>query len=123
MKHLKTFENHSNIEVTQSGGLQCDNPNCDWSDMTIPVSEYDKWVNKGCPKCGECVLTEDDFNKTNQLMSAINMINSMSPEQLDELSKHMDSDDIIDAYLKLKAFGFKHEGDDNWRVDFNKNQE
>jgi hypothetical protein len=121
MKYIKLFEEFDTIEVSKSGGLNCDNPDCDWSDGTIPCSDYEKWVNKPCPECGENLLTEEDFNKTTQLMDAINVINSMTPEELEELSKNMDDNDIIEAYLKLKEFGLKHkDGDDKWTMDFKK---
>lgn len=116
MKHLMKFENFNNIEITQSGGLKCDNTSCDWTDPSISINDYKDWVNKPCPKCGECVLTEEDFNKTNMFVNAINMINQMSPSDLEELAKNMDSDDIIDAYLKLKNSGFQHKGGDEWSI-------
>lgn len=116
MRHLKKFENYNNIEVEQSGGLSCDNPSCDWEDASISTDDYKNWVNKGCPKCGQSVLSEEDYNKTMQLISAINLINSIPPEQLAELTKNMDSDDIIDAYLKLKDFGLNHKGGENWEM-------
>lgn len=116
MRHLKKFENYNNIEVTQSGGINCDNTSCGWNDQSIRVEDYKDWVNKPCPDCGENLLTEEDFNKTNQLMDAIKLINSMPPEELEEFTKNLDSDDIIDAYLKLKELGVKQkeEGGDEW---------
>lgn len=121
MKHIKTFENYNNIEIAKSGGLNCDNPNCDWSDMSIEVSDYKNWVNKPCPECGESLLTQEDYDKTVKFMDAINLINSIPPDQLEELSKNFDTDDIIDAYLKLKELGYRLEGGDNdsTRVNFN----
>lgn len=107
MRHLKRFENYNNIEIESSGGLKCDNINCNWEDMSIPIEDYVNWVNKPCPECGDVVLTEDDFNKTNQIMNAIKTINSISPEELEKLSLGASDDDIIDAYLKLKELGIR----------------
>ena len=46
------------------GGLKCDQPRCDWKDMTIPRSAYKSWLHKGCPKCGASVLTAADMRAT-----------------------------------------------------------
>ncbi len=118
MRHLKTFENYNNVEITQSGGIFCDNPDCGWGDETIKVEDYKDWVNKPCPDCGESVLTQDDFDKTNKFMDAINVINSIPPDELEKMTKNMSTDDIIDAYLKLKEFGFKHNDDDGDKWTF-----
>lgn len=119
MKHLKKFENYNNVEVSKSGGLKCDNQSCGWIDPSIKVEDYKDWVNKPCPECGENLLTEEDFDSTNRLMDAINMINSMSPDQLKDITKNMDADDMIDAYLKLKELGVnqKEEGSSEWTID------
>lgn len=42
----------------QIRGIKCDNPNCDFSDMTVKYEDYDKWLNKPCPKCGHNLLTK-----------------------------------------------------------------
>ncbi len=77
---------YDNVEVSQSGGLNCDNEECGWSDMNIPVSEYEKWVNIKCPNCGSILLTVEDHIKTKNLMDAIDMINSINPEDIDKLT-------------------------------------
>jgi predicted RNA-binding Zn-ribbon protein involved in translation (DUF1610 family) len=65
-----------NIELF-GGGLKCDNPECDYVNMEIPRSEYEKWINKPCPKCGENLLTEDDYMKSQFLESLVDMVNEM----------------------------------------------
>lgn len=78
------------IEVT-CGGLKCDNPSCDWTDPTVQVKEYKQWLNAPCPKCGENVLTEEDFKNTMLLRSIISMVNSVPEEDfenfLEDISK------------------------------------
>ena len=69
----------NNIEVT-GGGLQCDS--CDWKDETIAHADFKDWVNKPCPKCGANVLTEEDFRNAEVLEFAVNMVNSMTEEEL-----------------------------------------
>jgi hypothetical protein len=49
-------------------GLKCDNPNCDWVDMSILYKEYKDKIGMKCPKCGEVVLTEADYKTTRLLV-------------------------------------------------------
>jgi phage FluMu protein Com len=70
-----------NIEKV-GGGLKCDNPKCDWINETIPDEEFENWLNKPCPKCGENVLTDEDFKFAKALDSSIDFINQLSPEAL-----------------------------------------
>ena len=65
----------------RSEGLQCDSPTCDWTDPTIKVEDYEKWLNAPCPKCGENVLTDEDYNNTVNLMALVDMINEL-PEDI-----------------------------------------
>lgn len=66
------------IMETHISGLKCDNPKCDWKDMSIPLNEYPNWVGKRCPKCGEVVLTEKDWNTVQKLICIENFINKFS---------------------------------------------
>jgi uncharacterized paraquat-inducible protein A len=78
-------------------GIVCDNPDCNYEDMTVSHTELDKWLNKPCPKCGENLLTEEDFKNHSKLMATINLLNSMSEEQLEEFGKMLDIEVKIDA--------------------------
>lgn len=51
-------------------GIKCDNVKCDYSDKEVKSSDYAKYLNKPCPKCGENLLTEKDY-KVVQKMEAI----------------------------------------------------
>jgi hypothetical protein len=75
-----------NVEITQNG-LQCDNPNCDWKDTTIPAEDFVNWVDKPCPTCGENVLTEKDFNNWQAVMITASMLNSLSEKEITILAK------------------------------------
>jgi len=88
----------NNIEITDTG-LVCDNPNCDWKDETITFDIYHEWLNKPCPKCGENVLTEEDFLNAENLHSTINFINSLSEEQLEILSKEINGGEIVNSEI------------------------
>ena len=76
-----------NIEILNSGGLVCDNTKCDWEDKTVKVEDYPDWLNKPCPKCGENVLTEDDYNNHLLLLKMIEFVNTLSPEELAEFNE------------------------------------
>ena len=76
------------IEVN-SGGLQCDNPSCDWTDSTIEVENYKDWLNAPCPKCGENVLTEEDLTNTLMMRSIVNMVNAVPEEDFEQFMKDL----------------------------------
>jgi len=71
------------IELLSEGGLKCDNPNCDFKDSTMEVSENS--IGTPCPKCGENLLTEQDFINSEMLKMAVDLYNSLTPEQIKEL--------------------------------------
>lgn len=81
----------NDIEV-KTTGIQCDY--CDWKDETIPFSDLKDWINKPCPKCGENLLTEEDFNNAMQLMATVNFLNSLSEEDIEELNKLSDKEHL-----------------------------
>lgn len=50
------------------GGLKCDNPDCDFVDMSIEIDDYDKWLNVPCPKCGANLLTQEDYDAVKMIL-------------------------------------------------------
>lgn len=56
-------------------GLKCDNPKCDWEDMSISLEDYPQQVNALCPKCGECILTEADYVAVQKIIKAVKFTN------------------------------------------------
>ena len=62
------------LEINMSG-LKCDNPTCDY---------VEKWVNVKCPKCGEILLTEADYNNTKFLLGIIDLGNKIFPKRRDD---------------------------------------
>ena len=61
------------------GGIKCDS--CDWADMTVIVSDYEKYLNMPCPKCGANLLTEADYSTTMAIMALVDRLNTITPEQ------------------------------------------
>lgn len=57
------------------GGLKCDNPDCDWIDMSIESKDYRKWLNAPCPKCGSNLLTDADYKAFKAIRVMTKMIN------------------------------------------------
>lgn len=64
-----------NLIEINGGGIECDNPNCDWVDSTIHVSNYEKWIDVPCPKCGENVMTREDYNTFCAFLAAAKIAN------------------------------------------------
>lgn len=123
MKHLKSF-NENNIELGISG-LKCDNPNCDYNDPTVPLSDYEKSINKPCPKCGESLLTQDDFDQTMQMVKAVELMNKMTPEEIEKLSANLSEEEIDSALdmmnkLKMRKESDNEDGTENWSASVGK---
>ena len=66
------------------GGIKCDNKECDFTEMSVLFEDYDKWLNKPCPKCGCNLLTQQDFDTTKTLMDITRMINEVIEEDGEE---------------------------------------
>lgn len=65
------------------GGIKCDNPKCDYRNDKIELEDYEKWVNKPCPKCGENLFTKIDLENTMRLVNITKMINNILPKSED----------------------------------------
>jgi hypothetical protein len=91
-----------NIQLLESG-LKCDNPKCDWEDRTIPHSDYEKCIDKPCPKCGENILTKEDYSNAKLFHSVVDLVNSLSEEELEVINFESLGDlSIFSAEDKLK---------------------
>lgn len=54
----------ANLNELTIDGIKCDNPVCDWSDKSVKSeAEMSLFLNKPCPKCGQNVLTDDDWER------------------------------------------------------------
>lgn len=56
-------------------GIKCDNTSCDFADDTVKFEEYEDWLDKPCPKCGENLLTEEDLAAVIALMEGASIMN------------------------------------------------
>lgn len=75
------------IEIAKMGGLKCDNTDCDWSDMSIKVEFYKKYINYKCPKCGDNVFTKKDYITFKLLIGVIKIINFILPKRVSDDEK------------------------------------
>lgn len=76
------------------GGLKCDNVNCDWADPSIKMEEYKNYLNSPCPKCGDNILTEEDYENVKKLFGMVDFVNNLSEEEMKELRVDMESSGI-----------------------------
>jgi|SaaInlStandDraft_4_1057021.scaffolds.fasta_scaffold107247_3 hypothetical protein len=80
-------------------GIKCDNPSCDYTNEEVALDEYENWLNKPCPCCGENLLTEDDFN-TVKLMVAMVQIANEAPQAANNIDEPM-----IEAKISMDGSG------------------
>lgn len=93
------------IEEVNVGPIKCDAEGCDYTEQVAP-EDYTKYINKPCPKCGANLLTYDDYMRFKASMDAIDLVNSMTEEQLKEFNSIMAGIDQADEIKKmLEGFG------------------
>ena len=63
-------------EVTISG-LKCDS--CSYCDEDVSVFEFESYIDKPCPGCGESLLTPEDYRNTLALIGIAALSNEESP--------------------------------------------
>lgn len=94
------MENKDIVRIEEEGSIKCDNSTCDYV-IPVPVQDYSQYVNKPCPKCGENLLTEEDFNAHSKVLETINFINSLTEAQLEHLREIFE----IDSTKEKKEVG------------------
>lgn len=103
------MENEKKHITLTASGIKCDNPACSFSDMTVPFEEYEKWVDRLCPDCGENLFPRKDFEALNNLIYNIEAVNQMTEEEIKNLPiPEMESnfDENIDANETNGTFEF-----------------
>jgi hypothetical protein len=106
---------YDNVEMLESG-LKCDNPQCDWTDMSITFDNYKDWINCSCPKCGENVLTQSDYENAEQLRLMHEFLNSIPPKELEELTKSIDKEALKERLKERGVSGVELMDDPNRKV-------
>lgn len=109
------------IEILNEGGLKCDAEHCTFEDKTIPFEEYPNWINAPCPECGENLLTQEDYNNAKALKNSINLVNSMSEEQLKELTSKLDMSALEDNPMFAELNNYSSEENLKISVSTHKN--
>lgn len=118
MKHLKKFNEMNNIDMNISG-LKCDN--CDYSDDSVKLEDYEQSIGKPCPNCGESLLTKEDYDGVMQMVQAIEMLNTFSEADLDTIADNLSPDQIDGALdmmnqLKMTKTGDTDDGREKWDI-------
>jgi hypothetical protein len=96
-------KNYTELRI---GGIKCDS--CDFTDNTVKESDYLAWLNKPCPKCGENLLTEEDYEMSLFLRNAVDFMNTLTPEEVQELSKLGKAEDVFNSDVFAGAKGMEH---------------
>jgi len=96
-----------NIQI-KGTGIKCDNPTCDWKDETVNHSDLKNWLNALCPKCGENVLTPEDFENVQMLYLAMELTNAMSEDEINSLNETINRDDLLKTDFFKDAQGLEN---------------
>lgn len=89
-------------------GLKCDKEGCGYIDMSIPLSEYKDNINKECPLCSSVLLTQQDYDAVQLMVSldkAIEQELVVLPDNLstqEELFTWMKETNVVDKLNKVK---------------------
>jgi len=97
-----TTENIADLLVS---GLKCDNEACDYEDFDAKLEDYESYLNKPCPKCGESLLTPEDMETVNVLVKMTAMLNGMGLEP--------DDSERVNIEIKMKGDGSIELGDES----------
>ena len=66
------------IEMHQEYSIVCDNKQCDYkikSPTGDPNEDISGYLNMPCPKCGENLLTEQDYLQSLKVLRIVNWLN------------------------------------------------
>jgi len=100
---MQTNETPNHLTIK---GIKCDNPKCDYREEEIPYEDYEAWLGRECPECGDELLTEADLNTVKMMMSMVAIANQLKTdpnEPLLEATVEMDGTGKADlTNIKLK---------------------
>ncbi len=129
MNHLKKFNENDDASL-DIHGLKCDNPSCDWNDMSIPFEDYPNHVDASCPECGENILKNDEYQELLQLKNAVDLMNTYTEEELRSMLSNLSPEDMDAALDQMndlkKRFKLKKtdngDGTETWGSEDNINE-
>lgn len=81
--------------------IKCNNINCDYVHTDIKIEDFHRWVNKLCPKCGNNLLTENDYNDAKYLTQIAKLANSIFNEK-DDISMNIAVNDSGKIDFKIE---------------------
>lgn len=55
-------------------GIKCDH--CTYKDMNVQPEDYEAWLNRPCPECGENLLTQKDYDMVLHLQEKTAQMNA-----------------------------------------------
>lgn len=85
-------------------GIKCDH--CDYQEPNVKFEDYEKWLNKPCPKCGANLLTEADLNSLKMLIQLTNAANELFPSGFDgNDSKTPELDKKVKGIVEMNGTG------------------
>jgi len=85
------------IKIT---GIKCDNPECNFR-QAIKPEEYEQWINRPCPKCGQNLLTLKDYMAIMGLITIVNLINKFIPVSEEKHEKH----EVMKFHIEMNGTG------------------
>lgn len=92
--------------ILHAGGIKCDNPECDFADLSVGLEDYEEYLNRPCPKCGTNLLTQADYDNVKRIIEAASHVNHCyQGVQLPEgsacaVSFHMDGTGKLDINIE-----------------------
>lgn len=81
-------------------GIKCDH--CDYKNKDVCYSDYGDWLGKPCPNCGSNLLTQEDLDATDELVSQIKEANELLSNLNMNNSK---SEDLMKFNVEMNGTG------------------
>lgn len=81
-------------EIPETGVIHCDNPSCDYTLDNVKYADLHNHIHSECPKCGEVLITEQDYMSAMTMIETLRLINTLSPDELDILKQIVPGGDI-----------------------------
>ena len=60
--------------------MQCDNAQCDYIGEPIEYEQAESYIGTPCPKCGENILTQQDYDNLVTIIKGMDLINHITKD-------------------------------------------